>query len=109
MKKEVVLCMFILAVGLLCISTSFGKYVPVKVSTYHINKADSTIIPYITVGYGHSGSYTIRGCIYYKYNGYQRWQYSDSGRIYSIFTKYWGWKFKAPYIYSWRFSGAAYY
>jgi len=109
LTNKIVVGVLILAIGLLFASPIFAKSVPVKVSTYKINTASSTLTPYIDVGYWHYGSYTIKGYIYYRYNGNRVWQYAHSGTIYPTFSRYWGWKFKAPYIYSWKLAGNAYY
>ncbi|AXV37286.1 MAG: hypothetical protein CIT01_03270 [Methanobacterium sp. BRmetb2] len=109
MKKGAIFCIIIIAIGLLCVSPVSARTVSVKVSKYNINKASSAVTPYIDIGYWHYGSYSIKGSIYYKYNGNRKWQYADSGTILPTFSRYWGWRFKAPYIYTWKFTGTAYF
>ncbi|MCK9152573.1 hypothetical protein [Methanobacterium alcaliphilum] len=90
---------------LLFASPVCAKSISVKTTSYNLNTGKSVVTPYITVGYGHSGSYKISGLIYYRYHGKQKWQYHTSGTIYPVFSKYYGWRFKAPYIYTWKFKG----
>lgn len=78
---------------------------PVECSTININTSDSTITPFVDVGFGHYGSWSIEGNISYIYNGNQNYHYFDSGIILPIFSKYWGWKLKVPSIFAWNFTG----
>lgn len=105
MKYAQIMLIVFLVMVLFSASPIYAKSIMVKTTSYNLNTGKSVVTPYITVGYGHSGSYKISGLIYYKYHGNQKWQYSDSGNIYPVFSKYYGWRFKSPYIYTWKFKG----
>ena len=90
MKKNIpmVLIMSFCAMALLLSPVSATQHSTQHSCAAHYVVDGGQVVPYIDIGFGHTGSWKIWGWINDNSGSYK---YIDSGHVFPIISKYWGW------------------
>ena len=79
---------------------------PVYYELKNSGQFSAALTPYMDLGYGHTGSWSIQGTVSGPLGS---WRYTDHGTVLPVISKYWGWTARYDCLTSGSFSGSANY